>query len=420
MPAAGGSSDRQRYWKANLLGASIVAFMVQAGYSVANPLLPAYLHRELGIDDPGRLALWSGLAAAVSPFVSAVASPIWGSFSDRFGRRNLLVRAVTGAAVCTAALGLVQNAFQLMLVRTANGVAAGVQVNALSLVASETPQRHLARAIGILMAARSLSQTVGPAIGGVAGSLFPLRAVFAVSGLVMLASVGPILLKVRETARPPRGSVRPSALATLRSSGADVRRAIVALIATQALAQCALAGAQQLILVRIIELEPGSATLGGGLAVTGLSLTATLTGIVYPRALPALGYRRLAIASTLVLGAAILGAALATSVPWLVAITAIAGIGYGAHTPATASMLGIEAPGTAKGTIFGLASSGQQFGFGVGALGTGIVAAVFTTAGGLLACTLAAAAAGIALALWGREPPSIEHPAAAPEPKPAS
>lgn len=410
-PAGGDEATRERFWKANLFGASVAAFLVMFGMFLSNPLMPSFLHRELGLEDPGAIAFWSGLSAAVPPMINSIASPIWGRLADRFGRRGMLARAVAGAGCFTASIALVQNTAQLVAMRALGGLTAGVNPASLALVASEMPRRRLGQALGMLTTARSLGQTVGPAVGGIAGTVLPLRAVFAASGLVILAGLAPVLLGIHETTRPEPGSVRPSVRSSLQSAGAGVRRAVVTVVAAQALAQFALAGAQQLILVRVLEVDPAGATLGSGFALAALSLSGALAGILYPQAIPLLGYRRIAIASAFVLAAAVIAAAQTASVAPIIATAAIFGLGYGSHSPATASMLGLETPNAVKGTIFGLSASAQQIGWAGGALGSGVLAVAFGTAGALVTIALAAFAAAAVIAIWGREPELAAEPA---------
>jgi len=52
--------------------------------------------RELGVTDPGRIAMWSGVLAAVTPAISGLLSPVFGRLADRFGRKMMLIRSLAG------------------------------------------------------------------------------------------------------------------------------------------------------------------------------------------------------------------------------------------------------------------------------------------------------------------------------------
>lgn len=411
-PDAAEEQSRERHWRPNLLGASSAMLAFSFGMTMANPLIPAFLHSDFGIQDSGELAFWTGVNGAIAPLLGALGSLLWGSMSDRFGRRNLLIRAVASGGICYLVLSQVQNIGQLLAVRGASGFMTGVQPAALSLVASETPRKHLGRALGALATARSLGQTLGPAVGGIAGTLLPIRAVFALGGLAMFVGIGPILLKVRETNRPAPGRDRPSARAALRSAGRGTRDAIVTIVAAQVLAQLAVVGSQQLMLVRVIQIDPDRAALGSGIAYAGFSVSAAIMALVYTAAVPRFGYRGVAIGSSVLLSLSIVGLAQVSSVVALVACAVVAGAAIGAFAPATASMLGLETPGEIKGTIFGLSSSAQLAGFAVGAISAGLVGAAIGPAGALLAIASAPILATGVLTFKSREPASL---GAAPE-----
>ena len=76
--------------------------MAFVGFQFFSPFLPLYVH-ELGVTDPGRIALWSGLLAAVTPAVSGLLAPLFGRLADRFGGKLMLIRSLAGFVVsfCT-------------------------------------------------------------------------------------------------------------------------------------------------------------------------------------------------------------------------------------------------------------------------------------------------------------------------------
>ena len=67
--------------------------------------MPLYV-RELGVTDPGGIALWSGLIAAATPAVSGILGPLFGRLADRFGRKLMLIRSLAGFVVIIALMGL--------------------------------------------------------------------------------------------------------------------------------------------------------------------------------------------------------------------------------------------------------------------------------------------------------------------------
>ena len=57
------------------------------------PFLPLYF-QQLGVQDVGEIALWSGLSLGVTPALTALLSPFWGRLADRFGRKIMVERSL--------------------------------------------------------------------------------------------------------------------------------------------------------------------------------------------------------------------------------------------------------------------------------------------------------------------------------------
>src|SRR5215468_8583251 len=103
-------------WQRNVWALSLVVFVAFVGFQSFSPFLPLYI-RELGVTDPGRIALWSGLLAAVTPAISGVLAPLFGRLADRFGRKAMLIRSLVAFTVIIAVMGLVRSVEQLLVAR---------------------------------------------------------------------------------------------------------------------------------------------------------------------------------------------------------------------------------------------------------------------------------------------------------------
>jgi len=173
-------------------------FIAFVGFQFFSPFLPLYV-MELGVTDPTRVALWSGLLTAVTPAVSGLLGPLWGSFADRVGRKMMMVRSLVGFVIIVAAMGLVTSVTQLFVLRLLQGVIAGFSVFAMALASVSCPKERVPVAIGRVQGAQLLSVAVGPAAGGYVASHFGLRyAFFVTAGMCALALIG-LLALFRET-----------------------------------------------------------------------------------------------------------------------------------------------------------------------------------------------------------------------------
>lgn len=191
-------------WERNVWALALVVFIAFVGFQFFSPFLPLYVI-ELGVSDPTRVALWSGVLTAVTPAVSGILGPLWGRLADRVGRKMMMIRSLAGFVIIVASMGLVTSVTQLLILRVLQGVIAGFSVFAMALASVSCPKEKVPVAIGRVQGAQLLSVAVGPAAGGYVASHFGLRyAFFVTAGMCALALAGLILL-FTEGRRPEGG-----------------------------------------------------------------------------------------------------------------------------------------------------------------------------------------------------------------------
>src|SRR3989475_12403297 len=195
-------------WQGNVWALALIVFPAFVGFQFFSPFLPLYV-QELGVTDPARVAIWSGVLLAVTPSVAAVLAPVWGILADRVGRKLMMVRSLAGFIVTIAAMGLVTSVPQLLVARLVQGIFAGFSVMAMALASVSCPRDKVPVAVGRVQAAQLLSAAVGPAAGGYVASHFGIRyAFFVTAGMCAPALIAPLGL-FREIA-PRRAPQRPA------------------------------------------------------------------------------------------------------------------------------------------------------------------------------------------------------------------
>jgi len=392
-------------WRRNLAALWLAELTAILGFSFAFPFLPLFLHRELGIPNGPQLAFWSGISAGATGLALAVTSPIWGRLADRYGRKPMLVRAMIGGGISVGLMGLSQSALQLTVLRGVQGASSGTVAAATALVATETPAAHLAWALGILSSAISLGNAVGPAAGGLAANLVGLRAIFLGGGALLLLATVPVLMLVRESPRRAiRGPAQP-VMTVLRQARAGTIGALVVLMIGQALLQTSYGAAQQLVVLRLLELtsaQVAQSLTGLSFAVAGIATA--LASLTYSRVLRRSSYRIVITVASFLMAAMFLGTAAATSPLTLIASFVAASFVSGSLIPALSAMVGLEVPPLIQATIFGFSSSAISVGFGLGPLIGGLVASAAGVRAGLLAAASIALVMALILGTRAREP----------------
>ena len=392
-------------WRRNLAALWLAEFTAILGFSFAFPFLPLFLHRELHIPSGSQLAFWTGISAGVTGFALALTSPIWGRLADRYGRKPMLVRAMVGGGISVGFMGLAQSALQLTVLRGIQGASSGTVAAATALVATETPTEHLAWALGILNSAISLGSAAGPAAGGLAANFVGLRAIFVGGGVLLLLAMIPVLIAVRESPRRVIRELTPSTLQVLRVARPGTIRALVVLMVAQGLLQTAYGAAQQLVVLRFVQLMSAhDAQSITGFTFAAAGIATALAAVTFSRLLRRSNYRTVVTTAAILLGLTLLGAAAGRTPAVIIVAFVLASFVTGSMIPAFGAMVGLEAPAIIQATIFGFSSSAVSVGFGFGPLLGGLIASAAGAQVGLIvAATLALLLAAI-VGVAAREP----------------
>jgi MFS transporter, DHA1 family, multidrug resistance protein len=390
-------------WRRNLAALWFAEFTAIFGFSFAFPFLPIFLHHDLGVA-PGRdLDLWTAASASASGLSMAIASPIWGVLGDRLGRKPMLIRSMLGGAITVGLMSFSQSPAQLLILRFLQGATSGTVAAATSLVAAETPRSRVAWSLGVVNSGVALGGAIGPVVGGLAGAVFGLRLVFFGGGILLLLSLIPVLLIVRESPMVPRTGPRVSTLRLIRDRPGLVR-ALLVLIGAQGMVSVCNSATQVLAVLRLTEMVSTgvSAVTGLGFGLAGIASSASAVG--YTRVTRCQGYVRTAAVAAGLASVAILLIAVSPWVALVVVGIGLNGLFSGVVIPATASMIGLETPHEAQSTVFGFNASSIALGFSIGPLIGGTVAATSGVQVALLVVVALALGLAALIATGAREP----------------
>ncbi|HEX9221098.1 MAG TPA: MFS transporter [Gemmatimonadaceae bacterium] len=140
----------------------ITNFVDMVGLLMIIPLLPFYA-REMG---GGSLIV----AILMGAFTAAqlLSAPIWGRFSDRYGRRPALLVGLTAAGCAYVVFAYATSIWLLLLSRIVQGAGGGTVGVIQAYVADSVEPQHRAKALGWLSAATNVGVAIGPALGSAA------------------------------------------------------------------------------------------------------------------------------------------------------------------------------------------------------------------------------------------------------------
>ncbi|TVQ67193.1 MAG: MFS transporter [Balneolaceae bacterium] len=135
----------------------LVVMIDLLGFGIVLPLLPFYA-QEFAAS-----AVMIGLLYSVYSFMQLIFSPIWGSWSDRIGRRPIMLLSTFGAVIAYIMFGLAESLSILFLSRIVAGTMGGNISTAQAYIADVTDSENRARGMGLIGAAFGIGFVVGPA-----------------------------------------------------------------------------------------------------------------------------------------------------------------------------------------------------------------------------------------------------------------
>ena len=139
-------------WRKNLYLIFVTEFVVIMAFSFVNPFLPLFIQKLGGFDNK-QAAFWAGIALGGGGLAMFLSSPVWGIIADRRGRKLMVLRAMFGASVILALMGIVSNVYAFIALRCAQGLLSGTVAAATALVAADTPRDKIPFAMGLIMLA---------------------------------------------------------------------------------------------------------------------------------------------------------------------------------------------------------------------------------------------------------------------------
>ena len=151
-------------------GALLVLFLVTMidliGFGIVIPFL-TYLVEDLA-DSQGivEVGIWVGILMTSYSAAQFLFSPIWGSISDRIGRRPVLMIGLVGNTVFFTMFGLANTLLIALVARFLAGVFNGNIAVARAYIGDVSIPKQLATRMGLIGAAFGLGFTIGPFIGG--------------------------------------------------------------------------------------------------------------------------------------------------------------------------------------------------------------------------------------------------------------
>lgn len=170
----------------------LTIFLDLVGFSIIFPLFPTLAEHYLQVDGDNyflklifnsvdtiisstggsestfsKIVLFGGFLGAFYSLLQFIAAPIWGTLSDRIGRKPVLLISLFGLMLSYVLWFFSGSFTTLIIARLIGGIMAGNISTATAVVADITTEKNRSKGMAIIGIAFALGFVIGPAMGGI-------------------------------------------------------------------------------------------------------------------------------------------------------------------------------------------------------------------------------------------------------------
>lgn len=335
----------------------ITVFIDLLGFGIIIPLLPFYA------ESFGASAFAIGLLGTSFSLMQFLFSPVWGRWSDRIGRKPIILVGLLGSCLSYVTMALAGSLALLFIARILGGIAGANIPTAQAYIADITTAENRAKGMGMVGAAFGLGFIFGPAIGGVLSRYSPETPMWCAAALCLGNFIAAWFL-LPESRRVSAATRTLGRMEAFRH--AMLQPTLMLVLALYFIVTMAFSGFEATFAL-FTEAKFGytAASIGFLFAFIGLILS-LIQGVLVGRAVRRIGERRLIPIAIFLISLGIGLIPFVWNVPTLLVALAFLAVGMGFNNPSLSSMVSKLSHQDDQGGILGLASSIASLGRVVG------------------------------------------------------
>jgi MFS transporter, DHA1 family, multidrug resistance protein len=181
----------------NILILFFTMIVVMLGFGMIIPVMPFYV-KSFGASGSALGALM-----ATYGFLQFLFAPLWGSLSDRYGRKPILMLGVLGNAIAQLLFGFSSALWMLFAARALAGILSSATLpTAMAYVSDSTSTEERGGGMGMIGAAMGIGMVLGPGLGGVLAAR-SLSTPFFLASILSVIALGLIFFFLPEPAHDP-------------------------------------------------------------------------------------------------------------------------------------------------------------------------------------------------------------------------
>jgi len=178
----------------------LLLFSVQAVSMVLQPLITLYVAQLQGKTEG--IILTAGIIFSLAGIAGAIAAPIWGRVGQQKGFRKVMVISFVGAGIFNLSQFFPDDIYQFGFLQFLYGLFVVGAYPAINTIAvSCAGEQGKGQVFGLTTTANQLGSMVGPLFGGILSSFLGIRAVFLVTGTILLLLGGIVLFNTNAARR---------------------------------------------------------------------------------------------------------------------------------------------------------------------------------------------------------------------------
>lgn len=384
-------------WKRTLGVLWVGVFLCSASYTMQAPFLPLYL-LDLGVDRD-TAELWAAIVLSSTYMVGAVMSPFWGALADKYGSRNMVIRAGFCIAVVYVLFIFVSNPWELLIVRILHGFSMGFVPACLAITAAISPPEKTGWSLGVLQAGAISGGLLGPLFGSLLTVTIGHGGSYMVGASLMFSATLAIIFGVHGDTQTISDERREKSDSTLKMI--LNHKLLWHLLMLVTLFQLAINMIQPLLGLYVIELLGSlkQATISSGFVFAVSGIAAVIASPLWNRFGERKSYSKVLILCLTLAGAVVALQFFVQNIWMLMIFQFLYGIFLAGIVPSINTIVVKNTAEAFRGRSFGLLNSATQVGLMIGPIISGAAALfismnwIFVIAGILI----------IALGLWSWE-----------------
>jgi len=347
----------------------LVVFISLAGFGITTIPFP-FVAEELGASEFWRTFGGPG----VFSLFQLMATPIWGRFSDIYGRKPILVLSTAGTILAFLWLAYASTLESLLIARAFGGIMSGNLAAAFAYATDVTDPKNRAKGLGIVASAFGVGFAIGPLMGGFLGVVDGVPSMhwpgLASAALSAVAFIGTIFFLPESLPKEMRRARKESVAAdTAGGSSLTIFRSNPVLLGlVSASLIVAIAGGVMQSVFQFWGRDLFDYSLRDiGLHFTVFALLSAVgqAGLIGPLS-KRFGEKRVAIVSAGGVAAGLLLFAVAQNDAMVWAAISLFGLANGLFLPAITSLVSFEADPRSRGTVMGMFNASSSAGRIVG------------------------------------------------------